>query len=332
MFGRIARRCCCRWPQQLLSSSRGCCELLLQLLQQVLLQLLQMRPRDLLARPSRAWGRLLARCRQQQQQQQQQHLRVLLVGRRFSGKTALVYRLKLGAFIPTRPSVGNNTESFVLHCEGPAGAASAAAAAAEEGSSGCDGDTLLSVSSFDLETPATTGSSDGSVSSSSSSGCCCCRGETQQQLAACFAAAQPQRELQQHICCMRPQQLRGEAGGPPGGPIDPQPLTQSSPSASLVGVISPQDLEVKEEVPKSPAQHFGHSVALLEASGVRTPASFVLSPGPLNGLIEGIEGPQRERPAAAAAAAEPLQQSRGVAPSVSAQTASSTAASLLEDL
>ncbi|CDJ67425.1 hypothetical protein ENH_00036310 [Eimeria necatrix] len=128
----------------------------------------------------------------------------------------------------------------------------------------------------------------------------------------------------------------GKRGAPLGGPIDPQPLTQSSPSASLVGVISPQDLEVKEEAPKSPAQHFGHSAALLETSGVRTPASFVFVPGPLNGLLEGIEGPQLERPAAAAAAAAaaagPLQQSRGVAASVSAQTASSTAASLLEDL
>ena len=77
--------------------------MLLHLLQ----QLQQMRPGELLLRSGRSVSRFFTRCQQQQQQQQQ--LRVLLVGPRFSGKTALVYRLKLGAFIPTKPSVGSYT-------------------------------------------------------------------------------------------------------------------------------------------------------------------------------------------------------------------------------
>ncbi|KAL8427735.1 hypothetical protein ACSSS7_007560 [Eimeria intestinalis] len=84
----------------LLSGCRCCGRQLQQLLQ----LLLHMKPAKLIRHSGRSWSWLWGTDRAPQY-----HLRVLLVGKRFTGKTTLLYRLKLGAFIPTKPSVGSNT-------------------------------------------------------------------------------------------------------------------------------------------------------------------------------------------------------------------------------
>ncbi|KAL8445661.1 hypothetical protein Emag_005040 [Eimeria magna] len=97
----------------LLSGFRCCGRQLQQLLQ----LLLHMKAAKLIRQSGRSWNWLWGSGRAPQYQ-----LRVLLVGKRFTGKTTLLYRLKLGAFIPTKPSVGSNTELVVLqlghHTEG----------------------------------------------------------------------------------------------------------------------------------------------------------------------------------------------------------------------
>ncbi|KAL8446600.1 hypothetical protein Emed_005054 [Eimeria media] len=95
-----------RLLQGLLSGFRCCARQLQHLLQ----LLLHMKAAKLIRQSGRSWNWLWGNGRAPQYQ-----LRVLLVGKRFTGKTTLLYRLKLGAFIPTKPSVGSNTELVVLN-------------------------------------------------------------------------------------------------------------------------------------------------------------------------------------------------------------------------
>ncbi|KAL8435114.1 hypothetical protein Efla_006335 [Eimeria flavescens] len=102
--------CCFRVVERLLQCLLSACRCCWRQLRQLVHLLLHMKAAAVFRHSGRTWRRLWAA-----EGTRQYSIRVLLVGKRFTGKTALLYRLKLGAFIPTRPSVGSNTETVEFH-------------------------------------------------------------------------------------------------------------------------------------------------------------------------------------------------------------------------